>query len=465
MWGIELDRGGEIGLAQQIYLTLKAGILSGRIAQGEALPSTRELAKALNVSRNTVCTAYDMLWTEGFTVNRQGAPTRVADGLCVPPAPKAKVGKAEAEPKQEIRWDFKTGQPDLSVFPWKQWNECLKSASEHLSAAQFAYSGPQGYAPLCAEIAGWLLRARNMRVAPEDVFITSGSTHALYLLVDILYREGRAFALENPSHPGVRTVIGDRGYPIRWMPADAQGADISALDGQAISAVYVTPSHQFPLGGILPASRRAALIRLASEKDFYIIEDDYDSEFRYTGAPVSPICAMESARVCYVGTFSKSMFPALRIGFAVLPKALQARWRHSRNYLDVQNPMLEQAALAHFLQTRKMDKHVRRMKRLYGEKRAALLQAVRDAFGEAAIPMGDASGLHIALQFPGLTFGEPFLNNCKAAGIRITPVSRYCAAEAEHEDMLLLGYGHLSAAQIETGVQALRGVISGLATP
>ena len=138
----------------------------------------------------------------------------------------------------------------------------------------------------------------------------------------------------------------------------------------------------------MPAARRAALLRLAAEKDFYIIEDDYDSEFRYTGAPVSSIYAMDASRVIYVGTFSKTIFPALRLGFAVLPKALHAGWRHSRKYMDVQNPVLEQAALARFLQTRRMDKHVRRMRRLYGAKRVEMLEAVRSAFGDAAVPMG-----------------------------------------------------------------------------
>ncbi|MFH1879428.1 MAG: PLP-dependent aminotransferase family protein, partial [Bacillota bacterium] len=416
---------------------------------------TRELATELGVSRNTVYAAYDMLWTEGFIVNRQGAPSRAADGLQMNPARTAGSAPKQTQTKPDIRWDFKTGQPDLSAFPWKAWNETLKNAADSLSARQFAYSGPKGYEPLCGEIARWLLRARGMEAEPQDVFITSGSTQALYLLVDILHRDGRDFGLENPSHPGIRTVIEDKGYPICFVPVDGQGADVSALDGRELSAAYVTPSHQFPLGGILPASRRAALIRMAAEKDFYIIEDDYDSEFRYAGLPVSPLYAMDSARVIYVGTFSKTLFPALRLGFAVLPKALQAKWRHSRTYMDMQNPILEQAALANFLRTRRMDKHIRRMKRVYGEKRDTLLDAIRAAFGNAAIPWGDASGLHTALQFPGHAFGPPFIGRCADAGIRISPVSQYCASGDEHTDKLLLGYGHLQAEQIREGIVKL----------
>ena len=460
MWGIDLRDDSDAGLARRIYLALKERILSGQMRQGEALPSTRELAKTLGVSRNTVCTAYDMLWTEGFILSRQGAPSRVADGLQIQPSRQVKSVR-EAEPgTPDIHWDFKTGQPDLSEFPWKAWNEMIKNAADDLSATELAYGGPKGHEPLCDEIARWLLRARGMEVDPEDVFITSGSTQALYLLVEILRKSRRAFALENPSHPGIRTTANDKGIPICWMPVDANGADISALGGKAVSAVYVTPSHQFPLGGILPASRRASLIRLADQNDFYIIEDDYDSEFRYSGMPVSPIYAMDPSRVIYVGTFSKTMFPALRIGFVVLPEALQHKWRHSRNYLDVQNPVLEQAALARFLQTRKMDKHIRRMRQAYSEKRDALLTALHDSFGDSVTPWGDVSGLHTALQFPGYTFEREFIHRCADQGIRIAPVSQYCTSEADHVDKLLIGYGHLRIEQIREGIKILGTVVS-----
>ena len=460
MWGIELRDKSEVSLARQIFLTLKQRILAGQIAQGEALPSTRELAKGLGVSRNTVSEAYEMLWTEGYIVNRQGAPSRVADGLQIASDKGAPIKESKEEQTQPIRWDFKTGQPDLSLFPRQLWSQMVHHAAGNLSVRQLAYSSPRGYWPLCEEIAHWLLRSRSMEVDPEDIFITSGATQALHLLVDLLYKEGHAYALESPSHQGIRTVVADKGYPLHWMPVDDRGADISSLYDQSISAVYVTPSHQFPLGGILPAGRRTALIRLAMEKDFYVIEDDYDSEFRYVVAPISPIYSMDSSRVIYVGTFSKTLFPALRLGFAILPKPLQARWKHHRMYMDVQNPVLEQAALAEFLNKRKMDKHVQRMRRVYGEKRSILLQSVERAFGSSVQPWGDVSGLHVALQFPGMEFGEPFVRHCREAGIRIASVSQYCPIPNCHQDKLLVGYGHLSHRQIEEGIEALREFIA-----
>lgn len=459
MWGIILQDNKEIGLARQIFISLKERILTGQIPQGEALPSTRELAKGLGVSRNTVCEAYDMLWTEGFIVSRQGAPSRVADGLQIQSIQQSERAQNTDKILPAILWDFKTGQPDLSLFPWQTWNKMINDAAGSLSARQLEYSGPKGYEPLCEEIARWLLRSRSMEVSPEDIFITSGATQALHLLVEILHKENHVFALENPSHPGIRTVISDKGYPLHWMPVDSKGADITSLHGKNISAVYVTPSHQFPLGGILPANRRAALIRMAIEKDFYVIEDDYDSEFRYGGSPVTPIYAMNSSHVVYVGTFSKTVFPALRLGFAVLPKPLQAKWRHYRNYMDVQNPILEQAALTEFLRRRKLDKHVQRMRHIYGEKREALLKSLEMTFGDSAYPWGDASGLHVALQFPGFEFGSKFALRCKSAGIRVSPLAQYCVSRNDQKDKLLLGYGHLNSTQIQEGIKALRQVI------
>ncbi|MFT3983446.1 MAG: PLP-dependent aminotransferase family protein [Lachnospiraceae bacterium] len=459
MWGIILQDNKEVGLARQIFLSLKERILTGQLSQGEALPSTRELAKGLGVSRNTVCEAYDMLWTEGFIVSHQGAPSRVADGLQIQTAQQSETVQNTEKISPAILWDFKTGQPDLSLFPWQMWNKIVRDAAESLPVRQLEYSGPKGYEPLCGEIAHWLLRSRSMKVSADDIFITSGATQALHLLVEILHKEAHAFALENPSHPGIRTVISDKGYPLHWMPVDSTGADVTDLYGRNISAVYVTPSHQFPLGGILPASRRTALIRLAVEKDFYVIEDDYDSEFRYGGSPITPIYSINSSHVIYVGSFSKTVFPALRLGFAVLPKPLQKKWKHYRNYMDVQNPILEQAALAEFLRRRRMDKHVQRMRHVYDEKRNVLLRSLEMTFGNSVCPWGDASGLHLALQFPGYEFGKEFTLNCRSAGIRVSPLTQYCVSGNEHKDKLLLGYGHLDSMQIQEGIQALHQVI------
>ena len=455
MWDLELNADGDVGLARQITLAFRQRILAGQLAQGDALPSTRELAANLGVSRSTVSEAYDMLWTEGYILHRPGAASRVAQGLCLAPTVEA-APAAKPQPATGYRFDFKTGQPDLQQFAWSQWNRLISEAALCLPPESYAYSSPKGYAPLCEQLAAWLLRSRGLTVKPEDVFITSGTTHAFHVLAAVLQRRGCAFAVENPSHPGIRAVAQERGIPLLDMPVDAQGAQVETLRGQAVAAAFVTPSHQYPLGCVLPASRRAALVRLACERDFYIVEDDYDSEFRYAGSPISPVYELDPTRVIYAGTFSKTLFPALRIGFVVLPKALQASWLQNRLYTDVQNPVLEQATLAAFLAQRKMDRHVRRMRRLYGQKREVLLSAVREAFGGAVIPWGDASGLHIALAFPGRRFDAAFRERCAQAGIYVDTVNGDPDGQAAHADKLLLGYGHMSGEQITQGIGALR---------
>lgn len=460
MWEMPLDRTGEIGLSRQIFRVLSGRILSGQLSQGESLPSTRELARELGVSRNTVNEAYAMLLAEGFVDSRQGAPTRVSAGLGPAlslghkPDPAARGRPEAAVQGPDIRYDFRTGRPDLALFPWAAWSRIVSAAAVGLSTDQLGYGGLEGYAPLRAEISAWLLRSRGIEVDPADVFITAGATQALNLLADILYRDGLSFSLESPSHPGVQAILMKR-YPVRWIPVDAFGMQTDRLTGQDTAAVFATPSHQYPLGGILPAGRRAALVRLARTHGFYLVEDDYDSEFRYSGAPVTPLYSMDPTRVVYVGTFSKTVYPALRLGFVILPEALQAEWRRRRRLLDVQSPILEQAALAEFLRTRQMDRHVRRMRRAYGEKRQLLLDAQESVFGSAVRTWGDASGLHLVLQFPGRDFGGSFVRDAAAAGIRILPLKAYCPGGDGHGDMLLLGYGHLEPAAIAEAIAAL----------
>jgi GntR family transcriptional regulator / MocR family aminotransferase len=454
MWGIQLQHQSKIPLARQIFLSFRQAILLGNMPEGEALPSTRELARELGVARNTVCEAYDMLDIEGFIIRRQGAATRVASGLQLE-RPIEQSGNELPNKRLSIRWDFKTGQPDLDAFPWYSWRQYVQQASLEISPGLLAYSDGKGYEPLCAQIADWLLRSRSMEVDPADIFITSGATQAFHLLVHLLQQEGHSFALESPSHPAIRQVAEHNQIPLVWMPVDEQGANIEALRHQAISAAYVTPSHQFPLGVILPAARRAELIRMARSQQFYIIEDDYDSEFRYTGSPISPLYSMDPTRVIYVGTFSKTLFPALRVGFAILPQSLHARWRNHRQYLDVQNPVMEQVALCHFLQQRKLDRHIQRMRRIYRQKRNTLLESIDQSFAHKTIVWGDASGLHTAIQLPGMQLNGSFLHRCYEEGIRLKLASDYCPEPGEHHDKLLIGYGHLKHEQIVEGIQAL----------
>ncbi|MDF2569752.1 MAG: transcriptional regulator with domain and aminotransferase domain [Sporomusa sp.] len=453
MWGIELKRNSEVSLARQIYQVLRGQMTTGQLKPGEALPATRELAKQLSVSRNTVYEAYDMLSAEGYLVTRQGSQTRVAEGLRLEKTVSIKeYFNSSAQPAYEYLADFRTGQPDLKRFPRHLWLQLMRTATETLPAKQWGYTGPEGLMALREEIAAWLFRSRGFMVQPHDIFITAGATQALHLLAELLSGKEREILVEDPCHVGMLHVLQANGFKVRPIPVDNQGIQTQQLTADDACAVYVTPSHQFPLGGILPAGRRAELIRFARENDLYLIEDDYDSEFRYNGTPVAPLCSMDPERVIYVGTFSKILFPALRIGYVILPSKLQTQWQHLRTHTDVQNPLFEQAALAEYLRTRKFDRHIQKMRRLYGQRRQILIQTLTEVFGQTWSALGDAAGLHIALEFPGQNFDQGFIQHCKKSGIFITPVEYHTICKGTHPDKLLLGYGHLEAEEIRKGI-------------
>ena len=458
MWGITLDRKGELPLRRQIYQDLRNQILSGRLHGGETLPSTRGLSDGLHVSRSTVCEAYEMLISEGYAFSRQGAPTRVSEGVSVIKTPDSMV-RAERCTDTIYPVDFRTGRPDLRQFPRFLWQQSINKALEEMNLGQYGYTGAQGIPVLRAEIAAWLYRSRGISAEARDIFITQGATHALHLIAEMILSKGRNIIMEDPCHMGMLRTFESKGCRIIPIPADDSGIQTIYLKNHKADAVYVTPSHQFPLGGILPASRRSDLIRYARECDAYIIEDDYDSEFRFCGEPILPLQAMDPQRVIYVGTFSKSVYPALRIGYVILPGALQEQWIRTRTYNDVQNPILEQAALAVFLQTRKLDRHVQRMRKLYGERRKVLLDSLEQAFGRDWKAFGDDAGLHLAVNFPELLFDDDFRRGCLEKGINITTMEYHCIEKGRHRNKLLIGYGHLEPDEIRNGIAILGGHI------
>ena len=458
MLGIHLNRSNEQPLKRQVYTHIRGQILSGQLGAGERLPSTRDLASALGVSRNTVGEAYDMLMTEGFLTSRQGAASRVVEGLSVeqhePGNPREQLVL-----KERIAVDFRTGRPDLRQFPQYAWRQLIHEAAQEPPDVLFSFSGPQGLYGLRMEIAAWLSRSRGLSASPESIFITSGATQALHVLAEMLCGNGGKVIVEDPCHSGMLQTFRNKGCAIEAVPVDDRGMMVGLLHGEDACAIYTTPSHQFPLGGILPAARRVELVRFARERGLYVIEDDYDSEFRYGGEPVAPMCAMDGQTVIYVGTFSKSLFPALRIGFVVLPDSLRKKWGDIRTYMDVQNPALEQAALAEMLRSRRFDKHVQKMRKQYGQRRQILLESLHEAFGETCHACGDAAGLHVAVDFPGRRFDGTFHKICQRNGILITPVERHCIVKERHQSKILFGYGHLSPEEIRNGIQCFREVM------
>lgn len=461
MLGIKLDRNNGLQLWRQIYNAIKEMMLSGQLKAGEALPSSRELANELKVSRNTVCEAYDLLIAEGYVISRQGAASRVADGLCIEPVGLSLSPKINNQEFRPVSVSFRTGRPDLRQFPRFLWQQLIHKTSGELPLEAFSYAGPQGLPALRMEIASWLFRSRGIQVSPDNIFITAGATHGLHLIADMLCESGQKILMEDPCHMGMLGTFRNKGCSIFPIPVDDEGLQTDQLSKCGnIGPIYVTPSHQFPLGGILSASRRAALIRFARENDLYIIEDDYDSEFRYSGEPVAPLYSMDTQRVIYVGTFSKTVFPALRIGYVILPCQLQTRWCDLRTHTDVQNPPFEQAALAEFMRTRRFDRQVQKMRKIYGMRRRTLLESLEEAFGRRWAAYGDSAGLHVAIDFPGMCFDEAFKRKCLKMGLYINPMESHCIEKGRHQSKLLIGYGHLEPDEIRKGIALLSDIIN-----
>jgi GntR family transcriptional regulator/MocR family aminotransferase len=419
---IAVDRRRETPLHRQIYEEWRRGILAGRFAPGERMPSTRELAIALGVARATVASAYDQLVAEGYLEGHHGSGTFVSQQLPergVLPVAGAAVPRRRARvrlsayvqrlgpvvPRPPVApgvIDLSIIGPDHDLFPFDAWGRLVRRHLRRLSPALFRYGRDgAGHVRLRAAIAAYLRRSRAVRCAPEQVVIVSGSQQALDLAARVLIDPGDEVAVEEPGYPGARHVFAAAGATPRPVRVDGDGLVVGELPAGARLA-YVTPSHQFPLGASLSVARRLDLLSWAQARGAYVVEDDYDSEFRYDGAPLPALKGLgDPSRVVYVGTFSTAMFPGLRLGYLVVPPPLVEPFVRAKWHADRHTAALEQAALADFLEEGMFEQHVRRMRRIYAARRAALLDALDEHFGRRATVLGDAAGMHLVVRLDG----------------------------------------------------------------
>ena len=361
---IPFDRSAGTPYYHQIYQGLRDAILEGRLSRGQRLPSTRSLAGELGISRLPVLTAYDQLLHEGYLVGRVGAGTFVAPSVPSRQERASTVPDLRSRPLQarqaqsSIRTDraqslgpFRVGLPALDRFPQKAWSRLVSRHARQLPAELMAYGGPRGHLPLRAAVAAYLRAARDVRCEPSQVLIVGGSQMALQLCAAVLLRANDVACVENPGYPGAWKALAATGGTIRSVPLDGGGLVVRALERRRRARlVYVTPSHQYPLGMAMAASRRLELLEWARRNDAWIVEDDYDSEYRFASRPLGALQGMDgSGRVIYIGTFSKVLFPALRLGYLVVPQPLLARFLDARDALDLFSPTLYQSALTDFI--------------------------------------------------------------------------------------------------------------------
>lgn len=477
---------GASGAGRRICALLRTQIAEGTLAPGGRVPSTRALAAELGVSRTTVTAAYEQLAAEGFLVTSTGRVARVASPLAVAATPDrgadrkvlaapalsgyghrlAEIGMPALPPADPVRFDFLYGAVACRDFPALAWRRAYQA--ELLRQQQrLYYAPPEGDPALRQALQGYLRRARGLACDAGQILIVHGSQQAIDLCARLLLDPGDAFVFEDPGYLMARRCFEVTGASCLPAPVDAQGLDTARLPRDAaIRLAYVTPSHQFPLGGVLPIGRRLELLQWARQHDAWIVEDDYDGEFRYGQRPIDALQAVDTdGRVIYVGTFSKTLSPQLRLGYLVLPHALVPAFRQAKRLSDRHAPLLEQRVLAALIDNGAYERHVRRMRREHERRRAALLDAIGRHLPGASVS-GTAAGLHIVLWLPSLRpEDEPALvAAAREQGIGVYPVSPLYARPPSPEHSrpagLILGYASLDREQIGQGVMALANVIA-----
>jgi GntR family transcriptional regulator/MocR family aminotransferase len=475
---LHLDRRSRAPLQRQLYDELRAAILAGRLAPGDRLPATRALAGDLGVSRNTVTGAFDQLLAEGYLEGKVGSGTYVAaslpeDLLRVTGAPRrvepgapprlsrrgcvlASTPVSPSCGRAEIR-PFQTGIPALDSFPRELWARIAARAARRSTGERMSYGDPAGLLSLRRAVAEYLRASRGVRCSWQQVVITSGSQQALDLAVRILLDPSDTAWIEDPGYMGARGAFTAAG--VRCGPVAVDGEGLSVEDGAArypeARMVYCTPSHQYPLGVTMSLARRMALLAWARERGAWIVEDDYDSEFRYAGRPLAALQGLDAAgRVIYTGTFSKVLFPALRLGYLVAPEGVVDAFVATRALTDRHGPALEQSVAAEFLEAGHFARHVRRMRSLYAERQEALVDAAnRELRGALAVAPAEA-GMHLIGWLPDGAGDCEASSLAAGANVSAPALSRY-AIRARPAPALLLGYAAYPVRKIREAVRRL----------
>ena len=470
---ITVDRRRSKPLYQQIYDAFRRRVLHGELRSGQIVPSTRELARELRVSRLPVLDAYSQLLAEGYFESRVGSGTFIASALrgqaeSRPLHGERRISTLAAgvpayEPSPTTLGPFQVGQPDLHSFPIEVWSKLVARYSRSIRVKGLQYGDPMGLPELREAIAHYLRTSRAVHCEAAQIMIVSGSQQALDLSTRVLLDAGSAAWVEEPGYWLVHQVLKAAGVRAVPVPVDAEGLNVrdGARRSRKARAAFVTPSHQYPLGVTMSAARRLELLDWAQRAGAWVIEDDYDSEYRYDSMPIASLQGLDTnARVIYIGTFSKVMFPSLRLGYLVIPPDLVERFTAMRRLMDLGPAHTTQAVMADFVREGHFSRHVRRMRPIYANRRRLLVAELSRALGDLATITGDEAGMHLALFLSDSVDDQLLAERAAQQGLQLSPLSASYAGSAPRQG-LVLGFGNTRESQIAPAVRQLVMTIRG----
>jgi len=463
----------------QLYLYIKEEIVTGRIAAGDKLPTVRTLSASLGISRTPVALAYEQLLAEGYVTSkpRTGLYAAALDPAAARPSAARKGSATDAGSKEslikptsptllrayhappgtESKYDFGYGTVDLDRFPLTKWKRLLNRCFLPENSRVLLYGDYEGEPELRKEISEYVHQIRGVHCSPEQVIIGAGTYHSLDLLLQLIHSEVTTIAAEAAVNDGIRAMLERTGLTIAPLELEQDGVKLEDVYSSGAQAVYLTPSHQFPYGMTLSVGKRLQLLEWASQTGAYLIENDYDGEFRYSGRPIPALQGLDNnGRVVYVGTFSKALIPSLRLSYLILPPALLERFRSRKHSYDQLASPIFQKTLQLFMESGDFERHMRKMRNVYGGKHDQLVSAIRAYFGHHAEIIGSGSGLHLLIRMRTGLNEQELVHNAKLAGVHVYPTSVYALSpELASPSTVLLGFGGLKEADITAGIARL----------
>ncbi|MGN4127800.1 PLP-dependent aminotransferase family protein [Lysinibacillus sphaericus] len=438
----------------QIYQQIKTLIEHGNLKTNDSLPSIRRLADTLHVSRNTTLTAYEQLVAEGYIrgEGRKGYFVNTIEQIFIEeetiPYQKRKNERTDR------KVDFRAGSVDQHYFPLKAWR---RIANQILQLKEsYVYGEPFGEPLLKEQLVHYLLQARGVKINEEDIIIGSSTQQLLVYLGFLLKQDFGSIIVENPGYIGAREAFKLHEFAMEPLPVYENGTQLQQLDHLQSRLMYVTPSHHFPYGASMPIHQRQTLIHWAKKVDGYIIEDDYDSEFRYAQQPFPALASLDKSRVIYVGTFSKSFLPGIRLSYMVLPKSLIARYKTHFSHFEHNASSLHQLTMATFMEKGEWTRHIKRMRIIYKHKMSYLIDMLQQQFGDHISILGEHSGLYVLITFDTHYTEEQLVQYAEEYGVKVYPTSPFFLHQLSHKPILQLGFSNLNMEEIQQGVQLLK---------